>query len=329
MIHNTLPKYPNLPLQSVFANGWMGVDLFFVLSGYLITGILLDTRQSRSYFRNFYVRRCLRIWPLYSLILLFMFVVVPLLRPSVATSVFARSSPWWAYPLFLQNFIIPDPTGATGPLGVTWSLAIEEQFYIIWAVLVRFCSNARLRIIALAVIGLSPALRLYLSLHQFDLYSNVFCRLDGLMAGGLLALAIRRSKAFLPTRFVRLAWLSLGVVFPLVFMTETLHARWVTYSLSSAASSAFLYVSLFSTQKWFGWIMKSRALVYAGTISYSLYLLHRIPFDVAQSFRFDGHPVFALLVGFLASFVLAILSWNLVEKPFLGLKQFFEPKQEL
>src|SRR5580700_8080284 len=91
-------------LQRLFAHGWMGVDLFFVLSGFLITGILVDTRQSEGYFRNFYARRCLRIWPLYYSVLLFMFVLVPILRPSEAHTVFeARSSPWWAYPMFLQN----------------------------------------------------------------------------------------------------------------------------------------------------------------------------------------------------------------------------------
>src|SRR5438876_6297128 len=97
--HNS-GKFPRL-----FANGWMGVDLFFVLSGFLITGILLDTKESEGYFKNFYVRRCLRIWPLYYSLLLSMFVLVPFLRPSEAHIIFEKSSPWWAYPLFLQNFL--------------------------------------------------------------------------------------------------------------------------------------------------------------------------------------------------------------------------------
>src|SRR5580693_4799132 len=140
LVHNT-NKYPSLHLHLISDNGWMGVDLFFVLSGFLITGILLDSKDSVGYFKNFYARRCLRIWPLYYSALLFMFVVVPLLRPSEAhTSFEARSSPWWSYPIFLQNFLTPIPTAATGLLGVTWSLAVEEQFYVFWPLVVRFCN---------------------------------------------------------------------------------------------------------------------------------------------------------------------------------------------
>src|SRR5271163_421935 len=201
LLHNT-DRYPSLHLQWISSNGWMGVDLFFVLSGLLITGILLDTKRSEGYFTNFYARRCLRIWPLYYSALLFMFVIVPLLHPSEGQNVFgARSSPWWAYPLFLQNFLVPVPTNSTGLLGVTWSLAVEEQFYLVWPLVVRFCTEAQLRKIAIAVVCLSPVLRFYLSLHQVNIYSNTFCRLDGLMAGALLAILIR-SVSFSPAEFL-------------------------------------------------------------------------------------------------------------------------------
>jgi hypothetical protein len=135
----------------------MGVDLFFVLSGFLITGIRIDAKKSEGYFKNFYTRGCLRIWSLYYSAILFMFVIVPFLRPLEGRTVFdARSSPWWAFPLFLQNFLVHIPTKATGLLGVTWSLAVEEQFYVVWPLVVRFCSEAQLRKIALGVICISP-----------------------------------------------------------------------------------------------------------------------------------------------------------------------------
>jgi peptidoglycan/LPS O-acetylase OafA/YrhL len=325
LVHNT-GIYPSLYLQLIAANGWMGVDLFFVLSGLLITGILLDTKQSDGYFRNFYARRCLRIWPLYYSVLLFMFVIVPILRPSEAHNIFAgRSSPSWAFPIFLQNFLVRIPTSAAGALGVTWSLAVEEQFYLIWPLVVRFCSEAQLRRITIAVICISPALRFYLSQHQVNIYSNTFCRLDGLMAGALLALMIR-SVSFSPSKLLTSAWITLLVSAPLAIAIEmAFHARWIVSSLTALASVSFIYLALFSTQKWLRFLLTNRFLVYTGTISYGIYLLQQIPLDVAKTFHLDRHQFLALPITAAITYAMATLSWNLLEKPVLGLKRFFEP----
>ena len=327
LLHNT-DRYPSLHLQFISQNGWMGVDLFFVLSGLLITGILLDTKQASGYFKNFYARRCLRIWPLYYAALIFMFVVVPLLRPSEAHTVFeARSAPWWAYPIFLQNFLVPIPTMATGLLGVTWSLAVEEQFYLVWPLIVRFCNQKQLRNIAIAVICFSPILRYYLSLHQVVIYSNTLCRLDGLMAGALLALALR-SANFVPAKFVTWAWILFGISLPLALVIEYFNARWIGFSFVALASVSFIYLTLFSTQKWLRVLMTNRFLVYVGTISYGIYLLQKIPLDAAKAFHLDRHPILALPITAAATLGLAVLSWNLLEKPFLGLKRFFVSKRD-
>jgi peptidoglycan/LPS O-acetylase OafA/YrhL len=323
LIHNT-DRYPSLHLGLIANHGWMGVDLFFVLSGFLITGILVDTKKSEGYFRNFYARRCLRIWPLYYSALLFMFVLVPVLRSSEARTVFeARSSPWWAYPLFLQNFLVPVPIMATGLLGVTWSLAVEEQFYLAWPLVVRFCNQVQLRRIAIAVICFSPALRFYLSLHQVVIYSNTLCRLDGLMAGALLALVVR-SSSFLPSKFVTRAWITLLVSAPLALMIDTFQARWIVFSLVAMASVSFVYLALFSTQRWLQAILTNRFLVYTGTISYGIYLVQKIPLDSAKTFHLDQHQFLALPTTTAATYAMAALSWSFLEKPFLSLKRFFE-----
>jgi len=323
VLHNIRDNYPSLHLQNLFRNGWMGVDLFFVLSGFLITGILLDTRKSRGYFQKFYVRRCLRIWPLYFSLIFFMFVVVPFLRPSEAHKVFDKSSPWWAYPLFLQNFLMAVPTNATGPLGVTWSLAIEEQFYLVWPVIVRYCSLAWIRRIAITIVCLSPMLRLYLQANNFNTYSNVFCRLDGLMSGAILALVVR-SPSFVSSRFVKSAWVALLISVPLAFLTEALNARWLVYSLTTLASCSFVYLALFAPQKWLLSGLRNQFLVYTGTISYGLYLLHKIPFDLEQTFHLTRYPFFGLPAGLAVSYAVAALSWSVLERPFLALKRFFE-----
>ena len=325
MLHNTSMKYPILHSEQLFGAGWMGVDLFFVLSGFLITGILLDTKKSQGYFKNFYVRRVLRIWPLYFSLIFFMFVVVRFLTPSQYHAVIETSSPWWAYLLFLQNFIGPISTGAAGPLGVTWSLAIEEQFYLVWPLVVRFCSSRQLRRVAITEICISPALRYYLSLHHVDLYTNVFCRLDGLMAGALLALIIR-SDHFVSSKLLRRAWALLVVAAPLALVLEALNARWLGFSFVALAAASFVYLAMFSEQKWLQVVMTNRFLVYSGVISYGLYLLHKIPFGVVQTLHLDRHAYLPLPLILVSSYILATLSWNLLEKPFLGLKRFFESK---
>jgi peptidoglycan/LPS O-acetylase OafA/YrhL len=319
LLHNTdVYQYTGLLAR----NGWMGVDLFFVLSGFLITGILLDTKDTEGYFQNFYARRCLRIWPLYYCAILFMFVVVPFLRPSEASRVFEpRSMPWWSYFIYLQNFLVPAITRATGLLGVTWSLAVEEQFYAVWPFVVRYCSEAQLRKFMLTLICLSPILRFFLVHRGYNVYSNTFCRLDGLMMGALLAVMFR-SKTFSREAYVRPAWLTLLIASPLALITSG-RVPWAVYSFTALASVSFLCLALCSKQKWLQTILGNRFLIYTGTISYGIYLLEKIPSDAAMSLHLVGHRALVLPLTSAATYGLAVLSWNLLEKPFLRLKRFF------
>jgi peptidoglycan/LPS O-acetylase OafA/YrhL len=323
MLVNTSDKYSALHLEHLVGNGWMGVDLFFVLSGFLITGILLDTNRYPDYFKNFYARRALRILPLYYSILLLMFVVIPLLHPSDARTIFERSSPWWAFPLFLQNFLLVS-TMAAGPLGATWSLAIEEQFYLVWPLIVRHCSYTQLRRIAIATILLAIPLTYYLSSQHVRIYSNVFCRQVGLMAGALLALLVR-SNGFEPSRYLRIAWIVFAATSFGTFVSEYLNARWVTFTVVALAASSFVFLALYSEQKWLQMALRNRFLRYTGLISYGLYLTHKIPLDLAQALHLDRHPIYILPAMFAGSYALATASWFLLEQPFLRMKRFFAP----
>jgi peptidoglycan/LPS O-acetylase OafA/YrhL len=323
LVHNT-DIYPQLHLGWIADNGWMGVDLFFVLSGFLITGILLDTKKSQSYFSNFYIRRCLRIWPLYYSSLLFMFLIVPFLRPTEAHSIFdPRSSPWWAYPLFLQNYLVPVPIGARGLLGVTWSLAVEEHFYLIWPFVVRFCNQNQLRKIAIIVILASPLLRLFLSQYGVQIYSNPVCRLDGLMAGALLAL-ILRSEEFVPSKYLALAWIALLSSAPLALYFDIyFHARWIVFSFVALGSFCFIYLALFSRLPVIQKVLGNRFLVYSGVISYGIYMLEKIPIDFVKTTHFGAASAWAYPVTIAATYLIATLSWRLLEAPFLRLKRYF------
>ena len=323
--HNATLHYGTTSyLHPLFDRGWMGVDLFFVLSGSLISGILLDTKESPNYFKNFYARRVLRIWPLYYCLLAFMFVVLPHASASQGVAIFAKSSPWWAYPLFLQNFLLPLSTDAAGPLGVTWSLAIEEQFYLVWPIIVRFLSKRQVAILAIAEIAASPFLRYFLAAHHIHIYANFFCRLDGLMLGAFLA-ALVRSKDFVRERYIGLALAVLAVATPLAVIFDLRQAEWIVFTFTSLAAGAVVYLAMFWQQKWFQWPLANRFLLFTGTISYGLFLLHKIAFAGVDGLHVNSakHPLLALGVILIGSYVLAITSWNVLEQPFLRLKRFF------
>src|SRR6476620_6746086 len=132
-------------------HGFSGVDLFFVLSGFLITGILLRAKTRPDYFKNFYTRRALRIWPLYYAVLIL------LLLPNSLTHL-NLASPRWSYLLYIQN-LFPGFPAASGPLYITWSLAIEEQFYLIWPPIVLLLNRQWLARLAISLVILSPVLR--------------------------------------------------------------------------------------------------------------------------------------------------------------------------
>jgi peptidoglycan/LPS O-acetylase OafA/YrhL len=264
----------------------------------------------------------LRILPLYYSVLLFMFAAVPLVRPAYALMILARSSPWWAYPLFLQNFLVAQSTLAAGPLGVTWSVAIEEQFYLLWPLVVCWFSFKVLRRIAAIMILVSPALTFYLYAHHVYTYSNVFCRQVGLMAGALLALLLC-SANFAPAQYVKRGWLVFLVTATLAFVSEAMGTRWLSFTLVALAAASFIFLALHAPQKWLQALLRNRFLIYTGTISYGLYLLHKIPADAAQVLHLDRHPLLLLPFVFVASYALAALSWNVLEKPFLRMKRFF------
>ena len=179
----------------LFDFGWCGVDLFFVLSGFLITGILLDTRQEVGYFKKFYARRFLRIFPIYYALLAFSLLILPMFdHPKVAN--FGRiGGDEFYYIVYLQNFAIAMAnTFRHGILDVTWSLAIEEQFYIVWPfVVILFSRKSLLKFCGILFISSFLIRSVYLLMDGFSLPAYVLTpmRLEGLVAGAGVAAIIR------------------------------------------------------------------------------------------------------------------------------------------
>ena len=210
-------------LSALRGLGWVGVDLFFVLSGFLITGILFDTLHDPHYFRSFYMRRFLRIFPLYYGFLFFL-MILGHWGPGMH---FEWNGRQYVLLTYLQNTGIWFPVtdfhpGIWADLDHFWSLAVEEQFYLFWPLLV-FLVRGRRRLIglALALSGIALLLRIALYLHgssRLLIFMLTPCRMDTLLLGGMVALVVRGDSDWIPRRWVA----PIALVAAVVIATYTL-----------------------------------------------------------------------------------------------------------
>jgi len=319
-------------LDQVARYGWIGVDLFFVLSGFLITGILVRSKPNPNFpnfFKNFYARRALRIWPLYFALLFLSWVIAHVVPGTLAQQLLHTR--WLAFVLLLQNlFIISIP----GPLVPTWTLAIEEQFYLFWAPIVRLASRRWLVLLLCFVIAASPVARY--GLNGRILATNTLLNLDGLAFGALLALLFRPE--------CRLLWICIASAASMIgvvgislcrFQPEPLLSSWLACAFSGLVTFALLSVH---TNSFYSRFLRIRWLRYLGTISYGLYLLHgwAAVFVAAagvdrQLSRFGAvGDVATVAIRFVVSVLFATGSWYMLEQPILRFKNRFggaEPVQ--
>lgn len=326
--------------------GWVGVDLFFVLSGFLITGILIDARDSDRYFTSFYARRTLRIFPLYYLVTFLSLVVLPhfpfwfdlLAGPGAPR----EQLPYW---LYLTNFAVAARERFMhGVLDISWSLAIEEQFYLVWPAVVWFCPPRALGWLCAGLIGLATLGRLAAlgsGTAPIAVYVLPFFRADALATGALLAWLARRGSldglhASGPWAF----WVGAGGVVAVCWLDGD--SWWwgeamqrAGYSLVALAAAGALIAALNrrTGARWprllaAGWL---RAF---GKYSYALYLFHLPVLRVVREFVFgpDSFDTFGAawlgqivfyVAATLPAMALAWLSWHLVERRVLRAKAWF------
>jgi peptidoglycan/LPS O-acetylase OafA/YrhL len=303
--------------------GMTGVDLFFVLSGFLITNILLESRHAVNYFRVFYVRRICRIFPLYYTVLAIWGLA--LLIFGGHNDLIGTTVPKWSFTTFTQNIAI-GLLGVWSPVMLmsTWSLAIEEQFYaVLPAVVRRIRQTNTLAYIAIAVFIGSVVCR-WLALHfdQPDIaYAWSICRADPLAAGMLIAVVHRRGWT-LPRRLGLALTITLVplTMFVVVRADDVLNYRIVLNSLTAVLYGLVVLLVLDYPQSVWSRALSVRPLRHLGTLSYSTYLFH--PVILHLVFGFAGVPVRLagagdwLLVGIsvLVTLILSQLSWTLLEK---------------
>ena len=333
--------------QSVVDSGWAGVDLFFVLSGFLITGILYDNRADENYFRTFYVRRVLRIFPLYFGFLAVRFFVAPqLFQPEWVDLHSPPSQQAWAW-LYLTNLQIA-LFGGDGVAPFTahfWSLAIEEQFYLVWPAVVLLLPRRRLLALCVGMVAGALLLRTVL-VFALDNYAATYyftpARMDALALGALIALVVRGPGGMEPLLRWRAPVLAAsGAAISVFFFWRGL---WWRDPL--VGTVGFTVVGLFFAALLVSAVAapagsrlqracSARVLRFFGRYSYSLYVFHLVVHRVLKRTLFDPERAPAFVLGiplqlvFLVtataiSVVLAVASWHLFEKHFLKLKGRFE-----
>jgi len=341
--------------------GWVGVDLFFVLSGFLITGILLDARDrvgqtatTAQYFRNFYARRILRIFPLYYATLAVLFLLLPhLISFSSYNLTAAQHSQTWLW-LYGTNFALPlRIPGFVNPHAFItshfWSLAVEEHFYLFWPLVVYFCTRKQLITVCLVTMGLAAALR-FASLAagaSLDVpYMITPCRMDALAFGGLLAVAVRGRGGLAPLlKPALLAGFVCAAAACVVFARTRQFGpvMWIIESLKFTVL-AFLFGVLLlrtigsdvlpHTCPWTRRIFTLPALQSLGKYAYGIYIFHlllRPAYDYLfgierLQYALHSYPLAVILYCALAtaaSIAVALASWHLFEKHFLKWKRLF------
>ena len=356
MLHYEVRAWPYrtgifFPTWLAISHGWLGVEGFFVLSGFLITGILYDAKGGSHYWRNYYVRRTLRIFPLYYLALTLIFVVLPRVGGAAvgAPAVPGATQLWfWTY---TQNILIALRGYGASPRFAPhfWTLSVEEQFYLLWPIAVFLLDRRQLLRVALAGVVLSTGLRIAAFAMTGDYVHGWMltpARLDGLAFGAFCAVLIRGHMALTdyraPARRLAMALLATVLVMEVwrhrVSPDDAVIGT-IGLTIWSALMACVVMLAVASKPRDIApRLMSFRPLRVIGKYSYGMYVWHYMIFVALQARGFtpDGleryfhstwraHAAFLIVNGG-ATFIAAYASWHLFEKHFLKLKEHFPSK---
>jgi peptidoglycan/LPS O-acetylase OafA/YrhL len=336
----------NQALSRAMRTGWIGVDLFFVLSGFLITGILVDARGHAGYFRNFYMRRVLRIFPLYYASLLVLVVVLPTAVGPTPGMVQMQADAAW-YWLYLANIKIAVSGWPAPPefIGHFWSLAVEEQFYLIWPLLVLLLSTrAMVRCCVLLVVAALAVRVTLLAVGEVTATTVLTpARLDALAIGALVALLSRRDGGLgRVAREARAVGLACGLLVLAIYLRSdaalpagSFLLNTVGYPALAGFFAALMTVAIVApAHSRVARVWSWKPLVFLGRYSYALYVIHPAVIYfwptglMAGSLQsFTGRWILAFAASSTLMLVvcvaLALASWHGLEKHFLRLRMRF------
>jgi peptidoglycan/LPS O-acetylase OafA/YrhL len=311
---------------SVFSHGAKGVDLFFALSGFLITGILIDSRTGAGYFRSFWARRVLRIFPVYFAYLAVILIAVRAARPDEFAGV-----QLWPYFVFASNW--KHGTGSHDPYLIhLWSLAIEEQFYLFWPFLVWWCPPRRLLAACGLVVFLALAARVAAvgMVSEATLFRVTPFRADTLACGAAIAVIVRNQQLL----SIALKSSPVALAASLLTWFFTLHTT-AYFTIGFTALAVAIAVIVLWTVNSQPAVLCLPGLRSIGRVSYGMYMYHLlvgvlcwrlIAFTNTGVMR-PGQVLFFMLLATVATFLIAQLSYRLMEQLILRYKSRFSVNQ--
>ena len=313
-------------ISKITSFGWSGVNLFFVISGYLIGTILLKNKSTTNYFSTFYARRFLRIVPLY-FIFLMVFIFFNSLFKDSSLVLFEKPIPVWQYFLFVQNFSMSH-LGHFGPNALTpsWSLAIEEQFYLIAPLIVFFLRRNILLIVSLYLIVFSIFFRIN-SDNWYMEYTHFLSRVDSLSIGLIIAILSQNSNELAILSKKRNIFIFI-IIFMCLLFGYTIFKQ-INHTFISYFFGGVLVFSFSLKEETFLYkILVNKVTLFFGKYSFFIYLFHQLINGLLFAYIFNSNPVLNTtnnylveILAVLLTMFLAVISFKFYESKFIEIGQ--------